>query len=1007
MKRVVSITVACKCLMLVAMLCLDTPVLSQNQFFNLNIKNGLPSNHVYRTLVDHNGYLWIATDKGVVKYNGYTTKIFDATSGIANDDVWNIYEDKKGRMWFASISDEIGYVFKDRYHKAILQTPVKMYPTDFIDDDRGGIIFLTADKRYSLDICTESNDTIRSYSIRKKIKVMLAKDFLSKDLGAITYNHGWLYQVLFNYNSIKYYQFRKVNTRSDSHLPVLQGNFLFFERKDKSDDTVFYITNIKTGFSQKIPMLSSEELIQGIEYNKQLYLTTTKNAYRVDERLNIPDHINFQWLRSNDINLVTFMQDLRWNKCISTSDRGMVIASAKNNFVKADSILKRGQFVGSYHDSIYYWWNVEEKELNIKYREKQLTTIKCPNVGFILKIAQQTPDSAIVIANDALYIFSKGVVSKYFKNYFTPYQIVNDTVYYALESTSKLSWSIPYKLQDCIVDSNKIIHAVMAGFSYSNLSTRNDSFLIKTIDKERYEQVVFYEPLNCYIVRGKSHILIEKGNSIIKLSAKQLELLGLKNIQQILYDSSGNIFIKAREKLLCYSPQQRKTVSLINNYNLNGCNIHLYKNNLVAAGRFGIIRMKIQGNLHFERPSLIPNFKGQNYSVISQSYILENYVVLNTDMGIFSVDLNINERENNYLDFSSQASLNVSTFNFEQPVHTLDTITLDHDHLQLIFDVINPNGNGTVKFTYSIDDKSYSDWLSGNDIDLSTLTPGTYHTVKLNMADDSWRSDNYILYFYVTPYWWQTNSGKILLLLFIVLGIFTISTITIIATRNILNKKHARENKYLELELKSIYAQLNPHFIFNTLSNIVYYIKKDRKQEAYKYLNTFSKLLRSYIKSSRNKWLPLSEELENIDSYILLQQTRFDDKFDYSIIVDPELDADKLMLPSLLLQPLVENSIHHGLQPKEEKGTLTLSFKKGKEDNIIVILIEDDGIGRLQSKKIATNSLNKKESFGSDLLKDLIAIYKHYELFSIDLDYYDKISPETGTIVTLTIKYNP
>src|SRR6185437_8898397 len=99
--------------------------------FNYNIDNGLPSNDVYSVLTDHLGYLWIATEKGVAKYNGYEFKIFNQSDGISNEDIWELCEDKQGRMWLSNISDEIGYVYNNKYHRVFTKkNNHTVYPRD-------------------------------------------------------------------------------------------------------------------------------------------------------------------------------------------------------------------------------------------------------------------------------------------------------------------------------------------------------------------------------------------------------------------------------------------------------------------------------------------------------------------------------------------------------------------------------------------------------------------------------------------------------------------------------------------------------------------------------------------------------------------------------------------------------------------------------------------------------------------------------------------------------------
>ena len=223
------------------------------------------------------------------------------------------------------------------------------------------------------------------------------------------------------------------------------------------------------------------------------------------------------------------------------------------------------------------------------------------------------------------------------------------------------------------------------------------------------------------------------------------------------------------------------------------------------------------------------------------------------------------------------------------------------------------------------------------------------------------------------------------------------------ATHASINRKNEKERRLLELELKSMYAQINPHFIFNSLNSALYLIKKEHTDKAYNHISKFSHLLRFYLKSSRNRYITLAEEITNLRNYIELQQTRFAHTFSYEITVDPSISAGTIKIPSLLLQPIVENAINHGLLPRES-GRLSISIKEGTLVGSIQCIIEDNGIGRGQSK--ANRGEAEKESYGSDLIKELITTFNRYERTNITIEYIDKQLPETGTVVIVNIN-NP
>jgi len=182
-------------------------------------------------------------------------------------------------------------------------------------------------------------------------------------------------------------------------------------------------------------------------------------------------------------------------------------------------------------------------------------------------------------------------------------------------------------------------------------------------------------------------------------------------------------------------------------------------------------------------------------------------------------------------------------------------------------------------------------------------------------------------------------------------------------------------------------------------------VTKNKMDEAYNHISKFSRLLRSYLKSSRNKLITVGEEVENLRNYLELQQTRFKDKFSFDIIVGNNIDEASVKIPSLLLQPFVENAINHGITRKAQKGFIRIEFILIKEEKKIICTIEDDGIGRKQAEADKLPDEHKKESYGNLMIKDLISIFSRYEGMNIDIKYTDKVEPLSGTIVTITIKY--
>ena len=221
-----------------------------------------------------------------------------------------------------------------------------------------------------------------------------------------------------------------------------------------------------------------------------------------------------------------------------------------------------------------------------------------------------------------------------------------------------------------------------------------------------------------------------------------------------------------------------------------------------------------------------------------------------------------------------------------------------------------------------------------------------------------------------------------------------------------LNMKMA-ESKFLNLRL-----QMNPHFLFNSLSSIQHLIVSQQTTKAYKYLTVFSNFLRSLLKYAEKNFIPLDEEVKILKMYIELESLRFDQSFQYEITVDETLSNDEVLVPSLMVQPFAENAIWHGLLHKEGPKKLTLGFSNNSED-FLTCIIEDNGIGRSRASAIRDNNISSMvhESKGIQIIKERLDLLqqKTGKPASVEiLDLFDSDNEPTGTRVIISIPYyNP
>jgi hypothetical protein len=196
--------------------------------------------------------------------------------------------------------------------------------------------------------------------------------------------------------------------------------------------------------------------------------------------------------------------------------------------------------------------------------------------------------------------------------------------------------------------------------------------------------------------------------------------------------------------------------------------------------------------------------------------------------------------------------------------------------------------------------------------------------------------------------------------------------IAVVAILFIRNNRLKAVHKTIELEQRLLRSQMNPHFIFNAVSSIQEFIMKKEPLEASSYLSNFAKLMRSILNNSATEFITVDEEIETLEHYLKLQKLRFDNKLEYEIIVDDELETSELVIPPMLGQPFIENSIKHGIA-KKTTGIGNLTVELYQENNNLMFEIKDNGIGLDASAKSGDNN---QQSMATKITQNRINNFK-------------------------------
>jgi ligand-binding sensor domain-containing protein len=266
----------------------------------------------------------------------------------------------------------------------------------------------------------------------------------------------------------------------------------------------------------------------------------------------------------------------------------------------------------------------------------------------------------------------------------------------------------------------------------------------------------------------------------------------------------------------------------------------------------------------------------------------------------------------------------------------------------------------------------------------TNLPPGNY-LFKVQAVNTAGTFSNHIstLQIFIKPAFWQTGWFKLLCLLLAASLVYLYFRLRISGIKKEAKQREAIQQQIAQLEMKALRAQMNPHFIFNALNSIQTFMMKSETEQALSYLSRFAKLIRNVLDNSQLNNITVAQEVGVLENYMELEKLRFTDEFEYEIIVDPSLDANMVEVPTMIIQPFVENAIWHGLLHEKSKGKLTITFKK--VDDRILCTIEDNGIGR--EKSAAMKRLNKPrhQSRGLQITRDRLSLYN--SRFNVDASF--------------------
>lgn len=399
-------------------------------------------------------------------------------------------------------------------------------------------------------------------------------------------------------------------------------------------------------------------------------------------------------------------------------------------------------------------------------------------------------------------------------------------------------------------------------------------------------------------------------------------------------------------------------------------NIHVDEQGRIWAGTLqGLNRITRQGSSY--RVEAFTTFHGLPSNEITQVRSFSSQTWVATSRGLMQW------HEKKAPQFTPEPIIEkVLANNTRRPIQ--ENIRLNHkeNHLEFHYLSINYNMNGRIPYRFRLNGKEWNQTYNRS-VNFANLAPGAYQfEVQAQNENKVW-SNSSAINFDIQPAFWQTRWFTVLWvgILLGLVGLFYRDRL------NRLRKSAMVEREMNQLKLSALRAQMNPHFIFNCLNSIQNFISQNDRRNAIGYLAKFARLVRGVLNASMEEEISLKEEVEILENYLDLEKLRFKEKFDYRLNVDEQLDLFEAALPPLLTQPFVENAILHGFAQKEKGGLVQIDFRQ--KDGGLEIEIRDNGIGIFQSQDQKRRAGDKHKSVGVSISRRRLEITDKLNAFEV------------------------
>lgn len=927
--------------------------------------NNVPAENIYGMHSDAKGYIWLASDIGLLKYDGFTFTSFKSSiqTSLSGSD---IKEDKYSRIWYQNFDGYIYYIQDEKINYIPQNTPAGFISyglTDhylFIVQKKGVDVFGLKDLKFIKTIAIPPGIAEQATSLKNNFYL-------------ITDNILYRIDDSLRLTSTTYFENKKLHVK---YIYPYKDQLYVVSKLNEEKKIYFFAPNLKFQKSIDIPDLTyiqASDVIDGL-----IWLHSPRGSFAYNDS----GRRIFKKPLFSENSISKIIKDYNNNYWFSTVNDGVYIVPELNNQAynveeynpQTFLATKTNYLIGSQNGVLFSTSHLVDNRKTLFTTHENLP---------IYYIYQDTIDKNIIFSGKGFNAVPKGDFSK-LKNYdIALKEIVRlDDKYYAFSASGF-----------CALFLNPLADTAQP--------SRWDALFRANQDRKIPQMAIIIKGVRAksatYNSRNET-LYLSTNIGLFKVTPSDIQEIKRNNTETVFTNKTiclnDKVFTLTTKGTLLQITDDQNFISINKKYGIEEDDIKMIRQ---SAGKLLLLTSDYIGVLEGNKLRKIDIWVKAN--AVRNLTIQNNKVVMLTKKDILPLHLMINASENKtrfYIDY-------LKVNNEKRKISKMHKLSHRENTISIGFSVLEYLSNNTPVY-YRINKER---WVLINKetrtLQFPLLSAGNY-TIEFKVRNHV--TSEKIMFEILQPFWkkwWfyllSLIAGGILIYLY-----FRKKSIIMKRQIALLNEKVALEKSLGKSVLSSIKSQMNPHFFYNALNTIQAYIFTNDKQKANNYLAKFSKLTRIILEMSEKETVFLSEDIQAIKLYLDLEKMRFSDDFTYEILTINIEDKENIEFPPMLLQPYIENSVKHGLLHRQGLKKLIISFEQ--KEQFLYVTIDDNGIGRKRAGEL--NFIKKKnhQSFSTRANEKRLEILNQDRENKITFEIIDKINSKgeaEGTTVILVI----